>query len=189
VLKKSLILAIGLSLTFTLSTLAYYYYNKPDVVMINKSMDIDYGNIDNLTKESVLVVKGKIIDESNVRLHTTKQDENEENYKYYYTDKVFKVNKVYKSDGSIKSGNEIKVRTADAKTNDVLVVTDSTVEKNKSYVLFLKPSVYPQEDGAYTFLNPDQSIFELDGKGGIKNKVFKNISKFDKLEEIVEKIN
>ncbi|WP_088066903.1 hypothetical protein [Gottfriedia luciferensis] len=135
-LNKSLLVAIGLSLTFTFSSIAYYYYNKPKNVLINKSMDIDYRNIENLTKEAAVVLKGKLIDDSNVRLHKTKQDVNEEEYKYYYTDKVFKVNKVYKSDGLVKSGNEIKVRTADAKTDNVLVLTDSTVEKNKSYVLF-----------------------------------------------------
>lgn len=185
-LKKTLISGIVFSSVLTISLLGFHQYTKPDEVIKVSTMNADYKTVEKLTKESPVIVKGKIESNGNTKVHLTSQDDGEEDSKLYYTNKIFKVQQVYKGD-NIKSGDRILVRTYDAQKDGVIAVSEATVKKNESYVLFLKESVYPKKDGAYAFVGGTQAIFKLNGKDGIQNKRFTEIKKLSILEEKINK--
>ncbi len=144
-----------------------------------------YDTIEDLSDDAPVIVKGKIIDSKKMqKVDMNKNEDNDGDVDFiYFTNKVLKVQKVYKGTG-IKPGDEILIRSFEGEDDDVVVDSKSSVKEDKEYAIFLKPSVFPKEDGAYITVGFDQGLFELENGNSIsKNKHYKDIKSLDDLEK------
>ncbi|MET3193768.1 hypothetical protein [Bacillus sp. OAE603] len=194
-MKLNKLLAIGIVVSCSLSV-GLYVHGAADNKQINNklystvdSLEVNYPTIEDLSNNSPLIVKGKIISEKNTKKAVTKQPESvtdTDTDEVLYTNKVLKIQKVYKGEG-IKAGDEIEIRTIGGELDNVVQISELSIENNKSYILFLKPSVYPVTDGAYAVQGGVQGKFELSDQNKIKNEKYKDITDLEKLELKVKK--
>lgn len=178
---------IGIAVIFSfLSAGTIYVYSSitlPDNVKIISSIEKDYPTIEKLYDSTEMIVRGKVTGEE-TKEHTYKDDEGNEQT-LYYTEKEYKIQKVYKGE-NVKSGDTIRVRTLEADHNDTRQIVGTTIGRNKSYVLFLKESVFPIKNGAYTFVGGPQGIFTLDTKE-IHHR-YKDIDSLKQLEKTLTQL-
>lgn len=147
-----------------------------------------YDTIDDLSDDAPVIVKGKIIESKKMeKVDINNNEDNDGDVDFiYFTNKVLKVQKVYKGDG-IKPGDKILIRSYEGEDENVVVESKTSVKEDKEYAIFLKPSVFPKEDGAYSIVGFDQGLFELeDGKTISKNKHYKDIKSLDDLEKKIK---
>ncbi|KQL34407.1 hypothetical protein [Psychrobacillus sp. FJAT-21963] len=188
--KKILTSAVLVSFLSAGTIYSYNVISGPETVNIASAIEKDYPTVEELYSETELVVKGKAIDEQ-VKEHTYTEDDGEQ-ITEYYTEKQFKIQKVYKGD-NIKSGDTITVRTLSVDTGDTVQLSNADIKNNKPNILFLKTSQYPIENGAYTFVGGQQGIFDIETKNTIlpfaspteelahyKYKDIKNIEELEK---------
>ncbi len=158
--------------------------SKKTLVTIDAAVQ-QYDTAEDLADDAPLIVKGKII--GSKQTEKVDMNNNEDNDGdvdlIYYTNKVLKVQKVYKGTG-IKPGDEILIRSYEGEDNNVVVDSKASVKEQKEYAIFLKPSVFPKEDGAYAIVGFDQGLFELEEDNSIsKNKHYKDVKSLDDLEK------
>lgn len=159
--KRILTSAVLLSFLTAGTIYSYNVISAPETVNIASAMEKDFPTVEELYNNTELVVKGHAIDEL-VKEHTYTEDDGEK-VTEYYTEKQFKIQKVYKGE-NIKSGDTIIVRTLSVDTGDTVQFSEADIKNNKPNILFLKPSQYPIENGAYTFVGGPQGIFDIETK-------------------------
>lgn len=181
--KKILTTLVFISFLSAGTIYGYHKLNTPDTIIEVHSLERDFPTVDVLYDNSEIVVKGKVLNEE-VKTHTFVEDDGEQ-ITEYYTEREFKIQKVYKG-ANVKSGEIIIVRSSDAKTNTIVQESSASISNNKSYALFLKTSKFPEKTGAFTFVGGAQGIFSLEKKE--MNHKYKEIQSLKKLEEKIEKI-
>ncbi|EST55066.1 hypothetical protein T458_09740 [Brevibacillus panacihumi W25] len=197
-MKLKKMLGFGILANIIMATIfSLYSYGNNKVVATVSTVEINYKNVEDLATKAPLVIKGKVVDIKEVEkvVYDNAKGEDEDFDEIIYTNKVFKVEKVYKG-SDVKSGDEILVRILEGEIDDVVQHSEFTVSEGESYVLFLKPSVYPKKDGAYAIEGGAQGIFEIKNKSNknnissqeikVVNEKYKEIESLDELESTLE---
>lgn len=181
-MTKRYFLPTGLAIALIITITIFQLYSGSGNKILTITSSYQDVNFSELNEASSVIVKGQIVDDGQSKKVDLEKKPLEQEW-VIYTDKTFKVDKVYKANGeNIKAGDEIKIRSMGGQADGNSQNFEISVNKNKEYVLFLSRNSYPENNGiAYTIINGNNGVFSVNDRV-LTNPKFKEINSLEVLE-------